>query len=206
MNCPSARSSRANCPVSTVKRLPDSRAARSKSISPSNSPISKCSLAQFGRGGTRPTLRSSRLSCSSLPTGTSSSGRFGTTAAKSRSSRSRRRSSASAPARNALISLTSAFSRSAVAASPARIALPISREAALRRSWRSCSLPRCARRASSSDSSPSTADRASDADHCRFTSAATTFSGFSRIHLISSMGKGFHTNRAIRKHPLRGEG
>ena len=77
MNWPSARSSRASWPFSTVKRAPESFAARSKSIRPSASPISKCSFAQFGRGGTSPTLRISTLSCSSLPTGTSSSGTLG---------------------------------------------------------------------------------------------------------------------------------
>ena len=51
MNWPSARSSRASWPFSTVKREPDNFAARSKSIMPSASPISKCSFTQFGRVG-----------------------------------------------------------------------------------------------------------------------------------------------------------
>ena len=45
MNCMSARDSRASPPFSTTKRAPDNfEAAASKSISPSASPISKCSL------------------------------------------------------------------------------------------------------------------------------------------------------------------
>ena len=149
MNWPSARSSRASWPFSTVKRAPDSFAARSKSIRPSASPISKCSFTQFGRGATRPTLRTSTLSCSSAPTGTSSSGTLGSTASTSSSALSLSRSACSAPARNALISLTSSFSRSASAMSLLRMALPISLEAALRRSCLVCNSPRWARRASS---------------------------------------------------------
>ena len=44
MNCSSARSSRASAPFNTTKRAPDSFAAASKSMSPSASPISKCSF------------------------------------------------------------------------------------------------------------------------------------------------------------------
>ena len=149
MNWPSARSSRASWPLSTVKRLPESFAARSKSIMPSVSPISKCSRVQLERGLTSPTLRTSTLSCSSAPTGTSRSGTLGMTASASSSALSSSRSMASAPDSHSLMAVTSPFSSSALAASPERMALPISFEAALRRSWRSCRRPRWARRASS---------------------------------------------------------
>ena len=76
---------------------------------------------------------------------------------------------------------------SALAASPARIALPISFDAALRRSWRSCSRPRWARRSSSLEIRSSAVSFAFSADHCRFTKASASASGFSRIHLMSCM-------------------
>ena len=187
MNWPSARSMRASWLFSTVKREPESLAARSKSIMPSASPISKCSLTQFGRAGTSPTMRLTTLSCSSWPTGTSSSGMLGNTASASFSPLSSSRSRASPFWMNALISLTSPLSFSAIAASPERMALPISFEAALRRSCLTCSSLRCARRASSLAIRSSTVDCASPADHERFTSASTRAFGLSRIHLMSSM-------------------
>ena len=77
MNEASARSSRASAPVSTTKRAPDSFAARSKSISPSASPSSKCSRAGNSKAGGCPQRRSSTFADSSGPSGTSSAGRFG---------------------------------------------------------------------------------------------------------------------------------
>ena len=93
MNAPSARSSRASAPFSTTKRAPEIFAAVSKSIRPSASPISKCCLRlEVETSAASPTLRTSLLSFSSLPTGTSSSGRLGMTASASRSALSTSRS------------------------------------------------------------------------------------------------------------------
>ena len=91
MNCSSARSSRASAPFSTTNRAPDIFAAASKSMRPSASPISKCSLGlkPSGNVGALPCWRSSTLSFSSLPSGVSSSGRLGI-AAKLRFERPRR--------------------------------------------------------------------------------------------------------------------
>ena len=82
MNCSSARDSRASAPFRTTNRAPDSFAAASKSIRPSASPISKCSFGvkPSGKSGGAPWRRTSTLSFSSLPSGTSSNGRLGISA------------------------------------------------------------------------------------------------------------------------------
>jgi hypothetical protein len=90
--------------------------------------------------------------------------------------------------RNDLISPTSAFSFSASAMSLLRMALPISLEAALRRSWACCSF------ADMGAARLVPRDEVVDGRLCgfgptvaRLTSASTSAFGFSRIHLMSSM-------------------
>ena len=107
MNWPSARSSRANPPRSTVKRAPESRAAPEKSISPSFSPRSKCSCG-FSIAGGAPTRRSSTLCFSSGPSGTSSAGGLGRVVSRRSSSAPAVRSSSSTSGSRALMVATSA--------------------------------------------------------------------------------------------------
>ena len=137
MKLPSARSSRASIPFSTTNRDPDSFDAVSKSISPSRSPISKCCngwLMPASLGGS-PTLRTSLLSCSSLPSGTSSSGRFGMTERASCSALSAAFWSVSPLSSASFRSATSAIRARALSSSFFALAWPISLEAALRRAW-----------------------------------------------------------------------
>ena len=65
MNWPSARSSRASGPRSTVKRAPASFAAVAKSISPSASPSSKCCFGAKSRSRGSPCCFSTTLALSS---------------------------------------------------------------------------------------------------------------------------------------------
>ena len=182
MNWPSARSRRARPADRTVKREPESFAARSKSIWPSASPSSKCSFGAKPNTGFSPTLRISTLPVSSGPSGTVSSGTFGRRASASSSSAVSVRSVSSASVRNALICATSAFSASAFAMSLAAMAAPISLDAALRRICASCTAVTWSRRRLS---------RARIAEDCasapRRDSARSSISGLSRIQRMSSM-------------------
>ena len=184
MNCSSARSSRASAPLSTTKRAPDSFAAASKSISPSASPMSKCSfgLKPSGNFGGAPWRRTSTLSFSSLPTGTSASGRLGMAASSLSSAAPASRSAASSSGIVALRPATSARRSFAAAASFLAIAAPISFEAALRRSCAFCSSRIAARRVSSSAIS----ELARGASPRRASPSSKAL-GFSRIALMSCM-------------------
>ena len=77
MKAASARSSRARAPESTTNREPESLAARSKSIRPSASPISKCCRAPPSTCAGSPQRLISTLALSSSPSGTSGAGRLG---------------------------------------------------------------------------------------------------------------------------------
>ena len=183
MKAPSARSSRASAPFSTTKRAPEIFAAVAKSISPSRSPISKCcsGLLMPASFGGSPTRRTSLLSFSSLPSGTSSSGRLGMTDSASRSLPSSSRSASSPLASCSLSAATSAISAFALASSLAALAAPISLDAELRRACASCSFVTWVRRASSS--AISSADNGA---RPRFLSPASNAAGLSLIHLISN--------------------
>ena len=181
MKAPMARSSRASAPFSTTKRAPEIFAAVAKSMRPNPSPISKCCFTAKSSFGGAPTRRTSTLSCSSLPSGTSSRGRLGMTESASRSLASSARSSSSPLASSSFSAATSAISSLALASSLAALALPISFETALRRACASCSRVTCARRASSS--AISSADCGA---RPRFFKPASNASGLSLIHLMSN--------------------
>ena len=175
-----ARSSRAIAPLSTTKREPDSLAAVSKSISPKSSPSSKCCFGSNAYVFGSPHVRTSILSLSSLPGGTSSSGALGSVESASRKRASISRSCSSPDWIISLASATSAISFCAVSSSPDALALPMSLDAELRLACASCNCCTSARRSSSilriflaSGPSP------------RLASAASKPSGSSRIHLRS---------------------
>ena len=67
MNWPSARSSRASCPLSTTKRAPESLAAVSKSICPAPRRARSAPSALFDGRASSPQSRYSTLACSSAP-------------------------------------------------------------------------------------------------------------------------------------------
>ena len=134
MNWPSARSSRASWPFSTTNRAPLMREAASKSIRPSAPPRSTWSLGEAMWFGS-PQRRSSTLSSSSSPTGTSAMGRLGRAASRSKSS-ALAAFSASAWAAPAPFRLsTSASRRWASASFFWALAWPISLESSLRLAW-----------------------------------------------------------------------
>ncbi len=108
MNEISARESLAAAPTSTVKRAPESLAARSKSRMPSPVPMSQWDLGVNENEGLSPQVRTTWLSSSSLPSGTVGSGTLGTTASLSWTSASTSASAFSA----SLISAESCFKRS----------------------------------------------------------------------------------------------
>jgi hypothetical protein len=80
----SDRSSRAAAPMSTVKRDPESFAARSKSRMPSATPRSQCAFGANARLGFSPQWRTTLLSSSLVPSGVLASGTLGTTTRTSR--------------------------------------------------------------------------------------------------------------------------
>src|SRR5262249_47281847 len=135
MNWPSARSSRAAGPHSTLKRALAILTARSGSRIPSASPTSSCVLGANGKARGVPQRRTSTLSSSFRPGGTEGWGRFGgwTKSASIRSSLSFTSSS-----RTLMRSPTSRiWARSVAASSPRLRAWPIASEARLRRALRS---------------------------------------------------------------------
>ncbi|MNT21773.1 hypothetical protein D3C72_1571240 [compost metagenome] len=115
------------------------RAAPSKSISPSASPISKCSRGWWFQVGLAPMTGVTTLPASSEPTGTSSSGMFGRRDRASFSAASTWRLSSSSAGIEFLSSATSALSCSASSLFFCAMAAPISFDAALRRDCMSCS-------------------------------------------------------------------
>ena len=182
MNCSSAREAAPARPSSTTKRAPDSFAAASKSMRPSASPISKCSLGlnPSGKLGGAPWRRTSTLSFSSLPSGVSSSGRLGIAASSASSAALACRSASSSSGIFAFASATSARKSSAATVSLRAIAAPICFEAALRRSCARCSSAIAFRRFSSSAISDSACG-----GKPRRRRPSSNASGFSRIALIS---------------------
>ena len=152
---------------------PDSLAARSKSIMAERFADLEMLLRPVrARRHRRRRCAISTLSCSSLPTGTSSSGMLGMTAARRPAPCRAARSSASPSWHEGLDLATSAFSVFGLSPSSfCAMALPISLEAALRRSCASCS-GRDARGAPRPWRSARRRRRASAADHCRLTSAS----------------------------------
>ena len=88
MNCAMARSSLASLPFSTTKRAPDILLAAAKSISPVASPSATWSLGAKAKLRWLPTRRISTLPVSSVPSGTSSNGRLGSTSRRRVSSAS----------------------------------------------------------------------------------------------------------------------
>ncbi len=191
MKFASARSIRASCPRSATNRAPLIFAAASKSIMEkplgtfSASPRSAWSFGLLIPFGV-PQRLFSRLPCSSAPSGTSSSGRFGRPIRMSSSAARFVFSSASAASMAVFASATSAIRRAASASSFLAFACPISFEFALRALSASCLAVVAARQAVSSSrmretvSSPSPALR-------RFQALRKT-SGVSRIARISNMG------------------
>ena len=84
MNWPSARSSRASAPFRTTNRAPDTFAARSKSMQAQRLADLEVLLGlEVEVFGGLPTVRTSLLSCSSAPSGTSARGMLGMTASAS---------------------------------------------------------------------------------------------------------------------------
>src|SRR5271166_937950 len=200
MNCSSARESRASAPFSTTKRAPDSFAAASKSMRPSAAPISKCSfgLNPSGNfGGSPQRGRTSTLSFSSLPSGTSSNGRLGISASASSSRLFASLALASNSGSTALTPATSARKSAAATSSLRAMARPICFEAALRRSCaRSSSRIAARRRSSSAMRVPAAGGRP------RLASPASKASGSSRIALMSCMGNHLRSGRAAAKRPV----
>ena len=176
-----ARSSRARSAFRNTKRAPDTFAADSKSIIPSASPSSKCCLGSMIGLGV-PTLRTSTFACSSLPTGTSSRGKFGMTSSAFCNSASRRFTSSSPAASLSFSALTSAIKVAAAASSLFFFAVPISFDAALRRAWMSFSAVISRRRRSSRSISA-----AAIAGKPRTDNRSSNFSLLSRIHLMSNI-------------------
>jgi hypothetical protein len=187
MNWPIARLRRATPEFSTTKREPESFAAVSKSIWPSASPSSKCSLSWLKPNsrppvfsGASPLTDFTTLPCSSAPSGTSSLGMLGIAASCRSSASLAAFSSASSAGCVSLRAATSAFSVSASATSLAAIALPISFDNALRRSCEPCAFAMAERLTSSRSSNDF--DRGSSPRRFKPVSNA---SAFSRIHLMS---------------------
>ena len=125
-----ALSSLAAQPKETTKRLPERRAALSKS-----SPLSLVPSSQWGRGskskeGTVPTLRISTFSVSSFPRGTDASGILGTPI--SHSSTFALASSVLPSSSLILAPSCSSSERSSSESFPSRFSLPYSWEPALR--------------------------------------------------------------------------
>ena len=145
MNWASARSRRASGPLSTTNRAPASAAAVSKSMRPRASPISKCCLGAKAKVGGVPCLATSLFDVSSAPSGTSGSGRLGSTDSISVRRPPSRRSSSSPAWIADLRAWTSPLSFSARDASFLASASPISFDVAFRRacaSWSFCTSSR----------------------------------------------------------------
>ncbi|MNJ38744.1 hypothetical protein D3C77_335970 [compost metagenome] len=192
MNWPMARSRRASWPFSTAKREPDILAAASKSSRPRASPRSACSLAgPVVRGS--PHFRTSTLSFSSAPSGTSAAARFFSPASRSRSSAPLAASTSAASAISVLRVSTSAFRRSASAMSFLPMAAPMALEAALRLARASWPRVWAARSSTSSARMRATTSAASSTP--RDDQPATKASGLSRMARISCMASLFRRSR-----------
>ena len=204
MNWPSARSSRASAPRRITKREPDIFAARSKSIRPSASPISKCSLGlkPSSKVGRVPMTRASTLSCSSAPSGTSSSGRLGSSSSATSSASTAAVSAAAAPSVSALISATRAFSSSARAKSFLPMAWPTSLERRLRSSWPRWVTAMMSRRASSRRNSSATVSSTFNPSQPRRRRPALRTSALSRIQRMSCMGGDFRNGGLAPSHGI----
>ena len=187
MNCISARSSRASAPFSTTKRAPDSFAAVSKSIRPERFADLEmlARLEAVGKCGGAPWRRTSTLSCSSLPSGTSASGRLGIAASSRSSAAAAAFSCASISGIATLSRPTSCLSVSASAASLRPIAAPISFEAALRRSCAFCNSRIAARRRSSSAISAADAGLKPATRQTLVESAGIVANGLDVVHEIT---------------------
>ena len=144
MKADKARSIRASAPDKTTKRAPDILAAVLKSIWPSASPRSKCSLASKPKSFSSPHLRSSRLSSSSAPSGTSSAGILGISLKISSSLSPAFLTAASASACASLDSATSFISASV--SSPWLFFWPMIFDSSLRRVCSSCAVVCASRR------------------------------------------------------------
>ncbi len=165
-----------------MKRDPDSFAAIARS-SPGFTPgMSKCSTGWKSSARGSPQRRISTLSSSSLPKGTSSSGRFGISASRAVSVASSSAACAFSAATSAFFSATSARRRSNSASSPRPLAAPTSFEA---RFCSACAVSAArifARRLSSIDSS--SPDSGASPRRARAASKAAGFSRMARMSCI----------------------
>ena len=183
MKLASARSMCASAPDSTTKRAPDILAAVSKSIRPSASPMSKCSLGVKSNAGLSPQVRISSFAASSAPSGTSASGRLGSSAIVVSSTISAALASISASASAFLVSDTLAIR--SPASSPLALSAPTSFDSLLRSAWISWASVCNWRRFSSSPIRP-----ADCGSRPRRAMALSNSCALSRIHLMSNMGVG----------------
>ena len=167
-------------PCSTTKRAPEIFAAAAKSISPVASPSATWSLGAKLKLRWLPTRRSSTLPVSSVPSGTSSNGRLGSTSSRRVSSASSSAASASPVFSDSSSAATSAISASA--GSPLPLAMPICRLSALRLAWADSLSEMAARRRLSISSSS-----ADSGARPRFFRPASNASGFSRMNRMSCM-------------------
>src|SRR3989442_86714 len=178
----SARSSRAAGPQSTTNRDFAILLARSKSRTPSASPISQWDFGSKPRARGTPHRRISSLSSAVAPAGTDSCGRFGSASSSPSMSPSTRWSAASS---SRIRSPTARISRiSADASSPRRLAAPIASDVRLRRAFSSSAVRSSSRRCRSASSS----SLRMSPPPPRVASARATASGCSRMSFSGSNG------------------
>src|SRR6266436_9359039 len=178
----SARSSRAAGPQSTTNRDFAILLARSKSRTPSASPISQWDFGSKPKARGTPHRRISSLSSAVAPAGTDSCGRFGSASSSPSMSPSTRWSAASS---SRIRSPTARIPRiSADASSPRRLAAPIASDVRLRRAFSSSAVLSSSRRCRSASSS----SLRMSPPPPRVASARATASGCSRMSFSGSNG------------------